>query len=176
MRVTGIILLAAVLTACDGKPTPTLLTSTIAEWDDGATQEVRAQVRRTMDAFASADLDGFKSGLAEDVVAFEMDLEGKPVRLGSREDVVRYAEATFAELKKMGASLTLDIHSSECNATSTLAYCTVEFDATATMGDGSTLSQPSRNSVVLRKGDAGWKWAHWHSSLAVLPAPPPPAK
>ena len=127
-----------------------------------------------MDAFASADLDGFKSGLAEDVVAFEMDLEGKPVRLGSREDVVRYAEATFAELKKMGASLTLDIHSSECNATSTLAYCTVEFDFKATMPDGSMMSQPSRNSVVLRKDENSWKWTHWHSSLAVPPTSPTP--
>ena len=72
----------------------------------------------------------------------------------------------------MGASLRLDVHSSDCHATSTLAYCTVEFDAKATMADGSTMSQPSRNSIVLRLGVAGWKWAHWHSSLAILPAPP----
>ena len=173
MRGTATILLATVLTACGSKPTPTPRTSTIAEWNEGATQEVRAQVQRTMGAFASADLDGFKSGLTEDVVAFEMDLEGKPVRLGSREDVLRYAEATFAELKKMGATMKLDIHSSDCHATPTVAYCTVEFDAKATMADGSTMSQPSRNSVVLRKGDAGWTWAHWHSSLAVLSTPPP---
>ena len=175
MRGTATMLLATVLTACGSKPTATPRTSTIAEWSEGATQDVRAQVQRTMGAFASADLDGFKSGLTEDVVAFEMDLEGKPVRLGSREDVLRYAEATFAELKKMGASVKLDIHSLDCRATTTLAYCTVEFDAKATMGDGSTMSQPSHNSVVLRRGVAGWTWTHWHSSLAILP-PPPAAK
>ena len=170
MRRTWTVLLATVLTACTGKPMPG--TSAITEWKEDAAQEVRAQVQRTMAAFASGDLEGFKSGLADDVVAFEMDLESKPVRLGSREDVVHFAEATFAELKKMGATLKLDIHSSDCHATATLAYCTVEFDAKATMGDGSAMSQPSRNSVVLRKGETGWQWAHWHSSLAVRPPPP----
>ena len=164
------ILFATVLGACTGEPTPAPQMSATTQWNDAATQEVRAQVERTMGAFASMDLDGFKAGLAEDVVAFEMDLEGKPVRLGSREDAVRYAEEMFAQVKKMGASLKLDIHSSDCRATSTLAYCTVEFDFKATMADGSTMSQLTRNTVVLRKGDDGWKWTHWHSSLA---APPP---
>ena len=172
MSGTRMILLAMVLGA--GEPTPAPQMSTTAQWNDAATQEVRAQVEKTMGAFASMDLEGFKAGLAEDVVAFEMDLEGKPVRLGSRGDAVRYAEEMFAQVKKMGARLKLDIHSSDCRATSTLAYCTVEFDFKATMPDGSTMSQPSRNSVVLRKGDDGWKWTHWHSSLAVLPGPPAP--
>lgn len=144
------------------------------QWDYAATQEVSAQVERTMGDFASMNLEGFKAGLAEDVVAFEMDLESKPVRLGSRTDVVRWAEDVFAELKKMGARLKLDIHSRDCRATSQVAYCTVEFDLKATMSDGNTMSLPSRNSVVLRKGDEGWKWVHWHSSLAVLPLPPAP--
>ena len=78
----------------------------------------------------------------------------------------------FAELKKMGASLKLDIHSRKCHAAATTAYCTAEFELKATMADGGTMSQPSRNSVVLRKTDGGWKWLHWHSSLAV-PQPQP---
>ena len=127
-----------------------------------------------MAAFVAMDLAGFEAGLAEDVVSFEMDLEGKPVRLGSRDAAGRYAEEMFAELKKMGAGLKLDIHSLDCRADPRLAYCTVEFDLKATMPDGSTMLQPSRNSVVLRKIDGGWKWTHWHSSLAVLPAPPAP--
>ena len=151
---------------CTLAPPPT------AQWNDIAMQEVRTQVEGTMNAFVSMDVERFKAGLADDVVSFEMDLESKPVRFGSRDEVVRWAEATFAELKKMGASLKLDIHSSNCRATSTLAYCTVEFDLKATMTDGSTMSQPSRNSVVLRNGEDGWKWAHWHSSPAVPPAPP----
>ena len=164
-RMTLIVLVLGAC-GCTLAPPPT------AQWNDIAMQEVRTQVEGTMNAFVSMDVERFKAGLAEDVVSFEMDLESKPVRFGSRDEVVRWAEATFAELKKMGASLKLDIHSSNCRATSTLAYCTVEFDFKATMTDGSTMSQPSRNSVVLRKGEDGWKWAHWHSSLAVPLAPP----
>lgn len=174
MSGTRVILLATMLGACAGGPRLAPQVQTTAQWNDAAAQEVRAQVERAMSAFASMDLESFKAGLTEDVVAFEMDLEGKPVRLGSRDEVVRYAEEMFAQVKEMGASMKLDIHSSDCHATSTLAYCTVEFDFTATMADGSTMLQPSRNSVVLRKGDDGWRWTHWHSSLAVLPTPPAP--
>ena len=151
----------------------TLLAACAAE-PERAPQDVRAQVERTMGAFVSMDLEGFAAGLAEDVVAFEIDLEGKPVRLGSRDDAVRYAEEMFAQLKQMGASLKLDIHSIDCRANSKLAYCTVEFDLEATMPDGSSMLQPSRNSIVLRQSDGSWKWAHWHSSLAALPTPPAP--
>ena len=110
-------LIVLVLGACGCTPAapPT------AQWNDIAMQEVRTQVEGTMNAFVSMDLERFKAGLAEDVVSFEMDLENKPVRLSSRDDVVRWTEATFSEVKKMGASLKLDIHSTNCRATSTLA-------------------------------------------------------
>jgi ketosteroid isomerase-like protein len=145
----------------------------LAQASDAAA-EVRAQVEKTMNAFAAMDLEGLKAGLAEDVTSFEMDLESKPLRLRSRDDAIRFAEQIFAEMKKMGASMKLDFHSSDCHATSALAYCTVVFDFKAAMPDGSTMAQPSRNTVVLRKGDDGWKWVHWHSSLAAAPAPPAP--
>lgn len=138
-----------------------------------AAVDVRAQVQKTMGAFVAMDLEGFKAGLTEDVVAFEMDMEGRPVRLASRGDAGRYAQDMFAEVKKMGATLKLDVRSIDCRAAAAVAYCTVEFDLTATMADGKTMSQPSRNSIVLRKGDAGWAWAHWHSSLAVAPTTTP---
>jgi ketosteroid isomerase-like protein len=162
MRCRRLSLVVLVLGAwcCTPPPPPT------AQWDDVAAEEVRTLVEGTMNAFASMDVERFKAGLTEDVVAFEMDLENNPIRLGSREEVARWAEATVADLKKIGAILDLDIHSSNCRATSTLAYCTVEFDFNATMADGSTMSQPSRNSVLLRKGQDGWKWTHWHSSPA----------
>lgn len=80
----------------------------------------------------------------------------------------------FAQMNKMGGMVKVDVHSIECRATSTLAYCAMEHDFKATMPDGSTMSQPSRASVVLRKGIDGWKWTHWHTSPAVVAAPPAP--
>ena len=72
MSRTLMILLAMVLSGCAPHQPSTV------QWDAAASQEVRAQVERTMGAFASMDVEGFKAGLAEDVVGFEMDLEGKP--------------------------------------------------------------------------------------------------
>ena len=48
-----------------------------------------AQVKKTMHPFVSMNLESFRAGLAEDVLAFEMDLDSKPVRLESRAKVVR---------------------------------------------------------------------------------------
>lgn len=148
---------------------------TVSAPKGSASPKLSAQVKKTMDAFAAMDLEGFEAGLAADVTAFEIDMDGKPVRLGSHGEVVRFARETFAQLKKMGASAKLDFHATDCRETAMLAYCTVEFDFNATMPDGSAMSQPTRNTILLRKVGAGWKWAHWHSSLAVLPAAPAPA-
>lgn len=167
-------LLAAALVAFLVRPANAQQAAANVQWNDAAKKDVSAQVEKTMGAFAAMDLEAFKAGLAEDVVSFEVDLENKPVRLRSRADAVRFAEESFAELKKMGAKLKLDIHTTDCHATTTLAYCTVEFDLVATMADGGAMSQATRNSIVLRKSTDGWKWAHWHSSLAALPASPAP--
>ncbi len=126
--------------------------------------QVREQVEETMNAFAALDLEGFMTGLADKVSAFEMDLENKSLRLESREDIVSWAEKTFAALKKMDAHLRLDLHSHTCFVASEFAYCTVEFDLVAKMGDGSMMTQPTRNTVVLLKNGTNWKWVHWHSS------------
>ena len=130
------------------------------------TSEVRAQVAKTMAAFAAMDVEGFKAGLAADVTGFEMDLAGKPIRLGSREEASRFARDTGVDLKQARVHVTLDVHRTDCQAAETLAHGTVEFDVRATAPDGSVMSQPSRNSIVLRKGDDGWTWIHWHSSLS----------
>ena len=147
--------------------------SAVAAGDEGdsRSEEVRAQVGRTMAAFAAMDVAAFKAGLAEDAVGFEMDLENRPVRLGSRAEAGTYASEMFAQLKGMGARVILDVNATECEVVSDLAYCTVEFDFRATMENSEAMIQPSRNTVVLRRKDVGWEWAHWHSSLApAMPA------
>jgi ketosteroid isomerase-like protein len=128
-------------------------------------EEVRAQVEKTMTAFAALDLDAFKAALAEDVVAYEIDSENKPVRLESRAEVSRWTKSIFGQLKAMGAATRLDFASIDCRAAGALAYCVADFTFTVTMPNGKALSQPSRNSIVLRKEVGGWKWAHWHSSV-----------
>jgi ketosteroid isomerase-like protein len=160
------VIVASMLAACSSPRSPDAAS---VQWSDSAAQQARAEVVRTMNAFASMNVNTFKAGLDEGVVAFEMDGEGKPVRLGSRGAAVQYANTMFSQLRSASARIKLDIHSTNCRATAALAYCTVDFDAKVTMPDGSTMSQPTWNTVVLRKGEDGWKWIHWHSSLSVAP-------
>src|SRR5262249_2620925 len=153
VRAFGLMLLLTTLTACAGVPAR----------DDAAAS---AQVKTTMQAFAAMNVDGFKAGLAPDVLGYELDLENKPLRLASRDEAGRSPEGVFGDLKKAGATVTLDIDKLDCHAGANLAYCTVEFEFKAAMGDGTTMTQSSRNSVVLAKPGNEWVWTHWHSSLA----------
>ena len=170
MRRTWVVVLAALLCACAG--TTAGPQAAAPAWDDAAAQEARLEVEGAMNAFAAMDLEGFTSRLSEDAVAYEFDLENKPMRLGSRDEVAQWFGGILAELKEMGATVTLDVHSTDCHATAGLAYCTVEFDLNVALADGGALSQPTRNTIVLREGDDGWKWMHWHSSPAELPEAP----
>lgn len=153
MKSLRIIFLALAVSACATAPTK-------------STQDVRAQVERLMGDFVAMQLESVKAGLTEDVVAYELDLDGKPVRLGSRDDVVRYAEDLFAQVQKMGAILKLDIRANDCRVNASLAYCTVEYDFKAMMADGGAMVQPSRTTFLLHKGGDGWKVTHWHTSLS----------
>jgi ketosteroid isomerase-like protein len=174
MRAILVVLLVATLAAVSCTPAPAPPAKTAASGAEDAVQEVKAQVQKTMNAFAATDLEGFKAGLREDVVSFEFDMEGKPVRLGSREEALQFAQDIWAALQEMGATIQLETHSTECRAGTRLAYCTVEFDFNAVMADGSVMTQPTRNSVVLQSDEGGWRWVHWHSSPAAAPPPPAP--
>lgn len=167
MKAKHWIFLAPLLCACGTEqPRSELQTLTITTWNEAATQDARAQVEAMMNAFAAMDLQRFEAGLAHEVVGFELDLENKPVRLGSRSEVMSWVSGIVEELKKMGATIQLDVHASECHATPTLAYAAVEFDLIVTMPDGAKTTQPTRNTIVLRRETDGWRWAHWHSSLS----------
>ncbi len=131
-----------------------------------ANLDLRAQVEKTMRSFEAMNAEAFRNNLDDGVTAFELDLEGKPVRLGSREEAVHYANEIFSALHGMNATLKLDIHNLECHEASNIGYCTVEFDADVTMPDKSVMTQPTRNTIVLRKEKGAWKWVHWHSSLS----------
>ena len=176
MRATRTLLVGTMLVGCAGEPMPAPQMATTAQWDDAAAREVRAEFERMATLWEAMDLEGLKALLATDgfVTSYDLDLDNKPLRMASRDDAVRYAEEMFAQLKKMGGSLKVEIHSIECRATSTVGYCSMDDDFVATMPDGTKVTQPSRVTGTFRKGDDGWKWTQWHTSLAQLPASPAP--
>lgn len=169
MKWMPMILLATMLAGCATKQM-----TTTAQWDEAAAQEARAEVEKAVRLITAMDLEGLKAEITQDgfVTIYDLDLEGKPVRMGTRDEGIQYLKTIFDEMKKMGATLDMGVPSIQCHATSTIAYCVMEYDFSAMMPDGQKMTQPSRTSLVLRKGEDGWKWAHWHTSLSTVPTPP----
>lgn len=166
MRRMAAVLTALTIAACGTQNTPPPDTAATAQWDSATAGEVRAAVQRGVDAFAQMNVEGVKSVLSQDwaSASFETDMENKPVRMATRADAIKYAEDIFAEVKKMSATLKVDTKQLDCRGTSTLAYCVMDHEVTATMADGKTMVQPQRATIVLAKDADGWKWVHWHSS------------
>jgi ketosteroid isomerase-like protein len=171
MSKTRWIFFTVVLGACSLQIASAAQKPPAAIWDDAATREVRRVLDKQMDAIVAMDSAGVDAAMGNDVSGFDIDMDGKPVRMGSRAEAVRYFNDIFAWAKKTGARLRVDRKSTDCHATPTLAVCALEYDFVAMMPDSSTVAQPTRTTVVLRRSDDGWKWVQWHSSFSALPAP-----
>lgn len=138
-------------------------------WNEEAAKAARAAVDQGLAAVERMDMEALRSLLTTDVVAYDIDLESRPMRMGSLDEAITYVTALNTEATKMAAKLKFENMKNDCRATSDLAYCLLEYDFVATMADGARMVQPSRTTVVLSKVDGAWKWAHWHTSLSELP-------
>ena len=125
-------------------------------------------------AWSAMDVDAIRASFAnkDALPSYDLDLRGAPIRFSSRDDVVRYAERVFAEMRKMGATMRLSVHDLQCRANATLGVCAQEFDAEVTLGDGTKEAWSFRGTGAARKEEDGWRWTHWHASLAKMPQLP----
>lgn len=144
-----------------------------APWSDDAARAAGTVVRQGLAAVERLDAEAFRSLSAGDLVAYDIDLEGRPVRMGSLEAAVAYVAAIGTEVKKTGATVRFENLRNDCRATTDVAYCLLEYAFVSTAGDGTRMSQPSQTTVVLTNTGGGWKWAHWHTSLSAAPASGP---
>ena len=166
MQRISTLLLAVTTSACGTTRTPAPDAPATVQWDSTTAGEVRSVVERGVNSMAQMDIEGVKSVLSDDwtFASFDTDMETKPLRLATRDDVIKYAEDVSAEVKKLNATFEIDAKSLECRGTSTLAYCVLDHEVTATMPQSKPMVQPQRATFVLAKGAAGWKWVHFHSS------------
>lgn len=147
-------------------------------WDEGASRNVLASTEKLfMGVVEQMSVEPLKPHLASDIVAYDIDFEGKPVKITSRDEAIRYFETIFSEAKKVGAKARIDKKSFTCRATSSMAFCLFEYDFVAVMPDGATMTQPTQTTIVLNKVGDTWQWTHWHSALsAPVPSAPAPGK
>lgn len=145
----------------------------VAIWDETASKNVLALTEKVfMGVVEQMSVEPLKPHLASDIIAYDIDFEGKPVKINSRDEAIRYFETVFSEAKKVGAKARIDKKSFTCRATSSMAFCLFEYDFVAVMPDGATMTQPTQTTIVLNKVGDAWQWTHWHSALS---APVPSA-
>ena len=168
-------LFAVAVAACTQGGTQLAETPNVATWDSTAASQARAAVQSGVDAFVAQNAEGVRAVLAQNgfTTSYDLDLDSKPTEMPTVDAAAKYAEDMFAGTKKMNATLKVDMKSLDCRGTSTMAVCAGRYDFSATLPDGKTMTQPSRGTFVLSKEADGWKWLHWHTSLA---AAPPAAK
>jgi ketosteroid isomerase-like protein len=161
---------AAWLAACVGVIALAPRAAVAAAGNEAAEKEAWEFVDGGIHSFVAMDRAKYEASIADDISAFDLDVENNPVKMGSRADALAYFDAIVAEVKKMGATMKVATKSHRCEATPAMAFCTAEYDFIIAMPDGTSITQPSYFTAVIEKAPSGWKWAHWHTSLSVKPA------
>ncbi|HJU72152.1 MAG TPA: nuclear transport factor 2 family protein [Gemmatimonadaceae bacterium] len=162
-----ILICGATLGACTANTASESNTAAV-QWDSAGANEARAAVERGVNAFSNMDIEGLRSVLATEgfTTSYDLDLENKPLRLATRDEAIKYAETTFAEVKKLNITPKIVIKNLDCRAASGLSYCVLEHDFVATMPDGKAMTQSYQATFALTKEADGWKWMHFHTSPA----------
>lgn len=148
----------------------------VAEWDDAAAQELRAEMDKMNKAWEVGDMAAVRSSIASDgkLDVYDIDARGGPVKYSSVDDMIKAGEQMMADSKKSGMAMKQEIRAVNCQATATFGACTQEFDIHMTAPDGNKQTMSFRGTGTARKAADGWKWTHWHASFAALPPSMPP--
>jgi len=179
MRKIPMLCLAGALTSCAEvempPPEAPAPPPPVAQWDDAAAQELRAELDKMSKAFETGDMAAARAMIATDgaLDVYDFDAKGNPAKYMSVDDMIKVSEQMMAESKKAGLVMKQEIRSAQCQATATFGTCTQEFDMHMTMPDGNKQTWSFRGTGTARKGTDGWKWTHWHASFATLPPPMP---
>lgn len=169
---------SGLLAACAGGSTPAPETPApqIFQDDATATPRLRASFEQMLAAVDAGDVNTAMSTTATEgwkLPSYDLDFEGNPIRYASPADARATLESMTVQLRKMRAKLQSVINAFDCQGSSTFAVCVADVVQTVTMPDGTRMPGSGRVTAAARKGNDGWKWTHWHMSLAQA-APPPP--
>lgn len=175
MKKLGIIIALFATAACCSVPPPAAQAPITAQWDQNAANELKAASEASMKAWESGDVAAIANGIADDgfLTSYDLDMMGQPISFTSKQDVVAHAQKMGDAMKAMNAKISSKLTRVDCQATATFGVCINEMECTMDMG-GKTETMYFRGTGTARKGVDGWKWTHWHGSMAKLPPMPPP--
>lgn len=171
----GFLSAACVAIGCGGEATPPPVAPAPTTFERDAAAEAAAQdaVTGMLAALDAGDIATLGAFIAPDMlVSYDIDPENKPIALNSAEELRAYLGQMLSTIQGMGANVRSVITSLNCQASATLGVCVAEVNQAFTV-KGQTSTLPFRASMSLRKGSDGWKFTHWHASVAQVPPPPP---
>jgi quercetin dioxygenase-like cupin family protein/ketosteroid isomerase-like protein len=143
-------------------------------WDPKAAGEVRAALDKMFAAIDALDMAGIRAAIAADAFqpSYDVDFEMKPVVYGSPDDVLKMFEGVAAQVKAAGGKLKTTATKADCKAVATLGVCAIDMEQSMMMPGAPAMTASYRATAVAHKDAGGWRFNHWHASLAKVPAPP----
>ncbi|MEZ0374300.1 MAG: nuclear transport factor 2 family protein [Candidatus Sericytochromatia bacterium] len=140
-----------------------------SDWNSQATQELKAAADKMFKDLDKGDSGAILSWKDLNPSVFDVDPENKAVQFYGEAEVSKYL-GSMTEAVKAGLKIKSVVKRSDCQATASMGFCTIEFDQTATMGDQTMGPSKFRGTMIARKLPSGWKWTHWHGSFREMPA------
>jgi len=163
-KLSGMALLAWVLVGCAGGGASVRQDQV---WDARAASEAEQVMHHFHHAWDNMDMVAVEKAIADDgfLVTFEFTEQAEAVRLATKQELLAWLKKGFDDIKSRNAStVAIPQTKMECRATSNLAVCIEECDIIVQRPDGVREVTPHRGTSVLRKGQDGWKFTHWHVS------------
>jgi ketosteroid isomerase-like protein len=142
-----------------------------APWDAALAAEMEAFARGQVAAWEAMDVDRIAATLHDaGLPVFDLDIQGQPVRLGTRDEQLAYVRA----MKEAAPAGKMSTTANHCRAAGEFGWCAMDFQVDAPGPDGKPMPMSMRVTGVAARIDGAWKTIHWHGSMGAIPAPAPP--
>jgi len=142
------------------------------EWDAAATASLKAEPEAMLNEIDAGHFEAVEAKMDSDAIAFDFDSSNAPVRMQGVADIKKVFDGYANMMKTQQLKMKSTLVSSDCRATTSMGFCAIEFDQSATTPTGTMGPYKFRGTLVARRVADGWRWAHWHGSFREMPAMP----
>jgi hypothetical protein len=165
VQVDRLLVLCALAAGCGGA-------TVSSAWNPKAAGELKAETGLIFTRIDAGDIAAIKASLDDQPAVFDVDPSNKVVAAYGAAETNAYMDTVMAAMKQ-GLKVKSTVNRVDCQATSVLGFCTVEFDQAMAMGGTNLGPYKFRGTTVFRKVGSAWKWSHWHGSFREVPQETP---
>jgi ketosteroid isomerase-like protein len=145
--------------------------SNIKPEEPEAAASLEAFTRDILARIDSGDVEYIIDHACPEAVAWDTDMEMKPVTATGKEQVSAMMLRGYGDMVKQGLAIKTDVKSVNCRGNKLFGACSLEFDQTATQGAQVSGPMKVRATVAALNHKDKWIWIYWHASARPEPAP-----